>query len=84
MICDDFVNDDEMMMVEVLVMAIAMATAFATVDLGILNAGNCKKIPQRAGSVQATGRRYGAARQLKRLYPAQKLEGRNPTLIASG
>ena len=32
MIGDDFVNDDEMMMVEVLVMAIAMATAFATVD----------------------------------------------------
>ena len=32
MIGDDFVNDDEMMMVEVLVMAIAMATAFAKVD----------------------------------------------------
>ena len=32
MIGDDFVNDDEMMMVGVLVMAIAMATAFATVD----------------------------------------------------
>ena len=32
MIGDDFVNDDEMMMVGVLVMAIAMAIAFATVD----------------------------------------------------
>ena len=32
MIGDDFVNDDEMMMVGVLVMAIAMATAFVTVD----------------------------------------------------
>ena len=31
MIGDDFVNDDEMM-VEVLVMAIAIATAFATID----------------------------------------------------
>ena len=32
MIGDDFVNDDEMMMVGVLVMAIAIATAFAIVD----------------------------------------------------
>ena len=43
-----------------------------------------KKIPQRAGGLQATGRRTVAARQLKRLQSAQKLEGRNPTLIASG
>ena len=56
MIGDDFVNDDEMMMVGVLVMAIAMTTALLQLILGILNAENCKKIPQRAGSVQATGR----------------------------
>ena len=35
-------------------------------------------------AVQATGRRTVAARQLKRLQPAQKLEERNPSLIASG
>ena len=32
MIGDDFVNDDEMMMVEVLVMTLPMTTAFATLD----------------------------------------------------
>ena len=32
MIGDDFVNDDEMMMVEVLVMAVAMAADFARAD----------------------------------------------------
>ena len=41
MIGDDFVNDDEMMMVEVLVMAIAMATAFATVDFRY---SKCRKL----------------------------------------
>ena len=38
---------------------------------------------QPAGNRQATGRRTVAARQLKRLQPAQKLEERNLTLIAS-
>ena len=39
MIGDDFVNDDEMMMVGVLVMAIAMTTAFATVDFRYFKCG---------------------------------------------
>ena len=53
MIGDDFVNDDEMMMVGVLVMAIAMTTALLQLILGILNARNYKKIPRRAGTLQA-------------------------------
>ena len=53
----------------------------------ILNAQNCKKyrnVQAKYRAVQPTGRRTVAARQLKRLQPAQKLEGRNPSLIASG
>ena len=51
------------MMVRVLVMAIAMARAFARVDFSYSKCANCKKIPQRAGNRQATGRQQAGGRE---------------------
>ena len=50
-------------MVRVLVMAIAMARAFARVDFSYSKCANCKKIPRHAGGRQAAGRRPAGGRE---------------------
>ena len=86
-----------MTIVEVMVVMIVKLVALGNnvvlvgmliVILGYLNARSCKKIPPAAAGPKPYPKpapsQPGAARQLKRLQPAQKLEERNPTLIASG